>query len=86
MTDRYAPLGFSQMHGYPHPFPRGNGWHKYLLRFHGYNGISIKQNLTAFDKFIDLFHTEYEDVLMKLSVMSLQGDSKRWYKDFPARK
>jgi hypothetical protein len=39
--------------------------------------------LTDFLKFVDDLEVEYEDVVMKMFVQTLEGDARTWYKSLP---
>jgi hypothetical protein len=42
--------------------------------FQGFDGISVEKHLEVFDRFVDSFNVEREDILMRLFLMSLQCD------------
>lgn len=49
----YAQLDFTRLPRYPHSLSIGSCWHDYLAWFPGFDGISTKQHLKAFDRFVD---------------------------------
>jgi hypothetical protein len=69
---------------YPHPLPSGSSWCKYLSKFQGCKGISIKRHVRTFDRFVDHFDALSEDVLMKLFLTSLEGDACICYRELHA--
>jgi len=54
-----------------------------LPKFVGNNVVVVEDHVSAFLKFIDDLKVEEEDV-MKMSVQTLEGDARAWYKSLPA--
>jgi hypothetical protein len=66
---------------YPNTMPKES--HKWLPKFTGNNVITPKENLDDIGVAMKCNGIEHEDVVMKLLVMSLDEDVKKWYKVFP---
>jgi hypothetical protein len=78
----YAPLSFVAIPNHPHDLPTGE-YHKRLPKFAGNYGVSVEDHLTDFLKVVDDCEVEYEDVVMRMFVQTLEGDARIWYKSLP---
>jgi hypothetical protein len=78
----YAPLDFTAIPNQPHDLPTGE-YQKHLPKFAGNNTVLVDDHLTDFLKFVDDLEVEYEDVVMKMFVQTLEGDARTWYKSLP---
>lgn len=56
-----------------------------LPKFTGSNVILVEDHVNAFLKFMDDLEIKHEDVEMKMSMQTLEGDARAWYKSLPAR-
>jgi ribonuclease HI/transposase InsO family protein len=79
----YAPCDFSAINNYPHAIPE-KAIEK-LPSFQGNNAISAKMHVKSFMRCINKWCAahDYEDVKMKLFVLSLEDDASDWYEDQP---
>jgi hypothetical protein len=79
----YAPCDFSAINNYPHAIPE-KAIEK-LPSFQGNNAISAKMHVKSFMRCINKWCAahDYEDVKMKLFVLSLEDDASDWYEDKP---
>jgi hypothetical protein len=77
----YAPCDFSAINNYPHALPE-KAIEK-LPSFQGNNAISAKIHVKSFMRCINKWCAahDYEDVKMKLFVLSLEDDASDWYED-----
>jgi hypothetical protein len=51
--------------------------------FAGKFGVSVEDHLADFLKVVDDCEVEYEDVVMRMFVQTLEGDARIWYKSLP---
>jgi hypothetical protein len=79
----YDPCDFSTINNYPHAIPE-KAIEK-LPSFQGNNVISAKMHVRSFLRCINKWCVahDYEDVKMKLFVLSLEDDASDWYEDKP---
>jgi len=70
-----ALLSFVAIPNQPHDFPTSE-YRKCLPKFSGYNVVSVKDHLTHFLKFADNLEVEYEHVVMKMFMQTLEGDAR----------
>jgi hypothetical protein len=79
----YAPCDFSAINNYPHAISE-KAIEK-LPIFQGNNVISAKMHVKSFMRCINKWCVahDYEDVKMKLFVLSLEDDALDWYEDKP---
>jgi hypothetical protein len=77
----YDPCDFSAINNYPHAIPE-KAIEK-LPSFQGNNAISAKMHVKSFMRCINKWCAahDYEDVKMKLFVLSLEDDASDWYED-----
>jgi hypothetical protein len=77
IPDRYKPLVLPPI---LHDFPVN--YYKYLPRFDGeYGNITTEKCIQGFEKFLDLFWVEEDDVCIRIFSLYLQGKSKEWFKN-----
>ena len=79
MAGRFSPLALPAV---LHDLPQG-----YSLRIPFYDGevnFTAKKHVDRFDDFLYLELVDDDDVKMRLFVLSLSGEAKKWFKDFPA--
>jgi hypothetical protein len=58
-------------------------YHDCLPKFAGNNVVTVEDHLNAFLKFVDDLEIEHEDVVMKMFMQTLEGDTRAWYKALP---
>ena len=75
----YQPCDFSNIQGYPHPIPDKDL--EKLPSFQGNNVVSAKTHVRNFSLCISKWCNahNYEDVKMKLFVLSLEEDALDWF-------
>jgi hypothetical protein len=56
---------------------------KHLPKFAGNSAVSVQDHFTAFLKFVDNLEVEYEDLVMKMFMQTLEGDAQTWYESLP---
>jgi hypothetical protein len=77
----YKSLILDTIPGHPNTMPKES--HKWLSKFTGNNVITPKNHLEAIGVAMEYNGVEHEDVVMKLLVMYIDEDAKKWYKSFP---
>ena len=77
---RYAPLVLS------HPLNAlpGGDYQKYLPRFNGQGETAAEEHWEDFLSYADNQNIESKDVWMRMFVQSIDGDVRKWFKEFPA--
>ena len=77
---RYAPLVLLQP---LNALPRGD-YQKYLPRFNGQSETIVEEHWDAFLSYADNQNIEAKDVLMRMFVQSLDGEVRKWFREFSA--
>jgi hypothetical protein len=77
---RYAPFDFSNILGFPNPMPSTKDWEDCLPRFREDDDDCPTQHLIDFHECMYQLGIFHEDVLMKMFMISLDGDAHQWYK------
>jgi len=80
--DRYKPINFSGICGYPNALPPKIRF--FLPKFNGIKDESAERHLQQFMNVIDDFEIDHEDVVMRLFVQSLDEDARDWFSYLPA--
>ena len=81
---RYAPMNRPQIPGSPNQIPNID-WQAYFPRFKDQKGDDVFLHLERFHKYIYKLGVElHEDSLMKMFMISLEGNARSWYEGFPA--
>jgi hypothetical protein len=78
----YDPLSFVSFPNHPHEIPAGE-YHKRLPLFAGKFGVLAKDHLVDFLKVVEDCEVEHEDVVMRMFVQTLEGNTRTWYKSLP---
>jgi hypothetical protein len=78
----YAPLIFVAFPNHPDDLPPGE-YRKHLPLFAREFGVLVEDHLADFFKVVDECDVEYEDVVMRMFVQTLEGDAQVWYKSLP---
>ena len=84
LAQRFSPLNFSPIHGFPNSVPSTDEWQHHLLRFREDEDEYPAKYLIAFHELMHLLDVFHEDVLMKIFVFSLYGDACKWFRSLPA--
>jgi len=84
MNDLFAPCNFNNINGYPHNIP--DKAIEKLPSFQGNNAISAASHVKNFNVCIFKWCNvaNYEDVKMRLFVLSLEEDALDWFTEQPA--
>ena len=83
LAQRFAPLDFSSISGFPHPVPHMSEWGDFLPVFKEEKEDNPAEHLKKFHECMDLLDLQHEDVHMKMFMHSLEGDARRWYFSLP---
>ena len=76
---RYAFLVLPQpMNSLP-----ADGYLKQFPKFTGEGDITVEEHLKAFYSYTNNHAIENEDVWMRIFVRSLDGEARKWFRDFP---
>jgi hypothetical protein len=78
---RYAPLVLPQ----PLNSLAADGYLKQLPKFIGEGDIIVEEHIEAFYSYTDNHAIENEDVWMRIFVHILDGEARKWFRDFPPR-
>jgi hypothetical protein len=76
---RYTPLVLPQ----PLSALPADGYLKQLPKFTGEGDITAEEHLAAFYSYADNYVIVIEDVWMRIFVHSLDGEARKWFRDFP---
>ena len=81
---RYAAMNRANIPGFPNRIPNID-WEEYLPRFKDQKGDDASLHLVRFHMHICKLGVElYEYSLMKMSMVSLEGDTRSWYEGLPS--
>ena len=75
LAQRFAPLDFSLVPGFPHPVPYMSEWGDFLPVFKEEEEDNPTEHLLKFHECVDLLDRHHEDVNMKIFMYSLYGDA-----------
>lgn len=67
-----------------YPYPMDDSWRGLVPKFTGSNAITIEDHLKSFNVFIQDIDVSYEDLYIKLFMMSLLEDARDWFNSLPA--
>ena len=82
---RYAPMNHAHIPGFPYQIPNIY-WQTYLPRFKDQKGDDAALHLVRFHKHIYKLGVElHKNYLMKMFMVSLEGNTKSWYEGLPAK-
>ena len=80
---RYAPINSAHLPSFPNLIPNIH-WQTYLPRFKDKRGDDSSLHLARFHKHIYNLGIElHEDSLMKIFMVSLEGNARSWYEVLP---
>lgn len=66
-----------------YPYPIDSNWRNTVPKFTRNNVISTKEHIRNFNYFIQDIGMEYEDVNMRLFMMSLTKEARDWFNGLP---
>ena len=81
LVARYAPLNL------PNPLSAmpTRDHLKYMPKFTGEGDFTAEEHLEAFYNYVENINIEQEDVWTRVFVQNLDGQVRKWFKEFPAR-
>ena len=79
VAQRFAPLEFSAVIGFPHSLPNMSEWGDLLPIFQERKEDIPVDHLIKFHECMNLLDLQHEDVCMKMFMYSLDGDAREWY-------
>jgi hypothetical protein len=77
---RFSPLDFSNIPGFPNLVPGIRVWEDYLPRFREVDNDNLAHHLVEFHYCMHQLSIFHEDVLMKMFMLSLERDTRQWYR------
>jgi hypothetical protein len=83
LARRFAPFNFSAIPGFPNVVPSLNEWGDYLPIFGKCGEDNPAQHLSEFHELMRQWEIHHEDVLLKMFMISLAGDARKWYHSLP---
>ena len=79
----YDRMNISSIHGFPNRIPHVD-WQAYLPKFKDQKGDDVAIHLFRFHKHIHKLGVGWhEDSLMRIFMISLEGDARSWYEMLP---
>jgi len=79
----FGPLKFVDAPGYPNSVPPVKEWEDFLPKFKESEDENFAEHLLQFLEHMYQMNIFLEDVLMKMSMYSLEGDTCEWYHSLP---
>lgn len=83
LANKFSPLDFPSITGYPNHVPPFHEWNTYLPRFKGNTYTRPYQHLKYFHECMERHNISLEDVQMKLFMYYLDENPRVWYKSIP---
>jgi hypothetical protein len=83
LAQRFAPFNFSAIPGFSNVVPSLDEWSNYLPIFRERKEEDPTQHLRDFHELMHQWEIHHEDVLLKMFMFSLAGDSRGWYHYLP---
>ena len=80
MVARFSPLALLAT---LHDLPQNYG--QKIPFFGGDGNFTARKHVDRFDDYVDLYMVDEDDVKMRLFVLSLSREVKKWFGDLPAR-
>ena len=84
LAQRFAPLNFSIVPGFPNTVPTMDEWGDFLPQFREKEEDNLAHHVIKFHQYMDQLSIHHEDVLMKMFMYSLDGCARQWYRTLPA--
>lgn len=66
-----------------YPYPIDSSWRGLVPKFIGSSAITIEDHLRSFNDFIQDLDMQYQDINMRLFMMSLTEEAKDWFNSLP---
>ena len=80
MDTRFAPLALPVVfHDIPHYYAQN------IPFYDGDGNFTTRQHVDKFDDYVDLELVDEDDIKMRLYVLSLSGEAKKWFRNLPSR-
>jgi hypothetical protein len=83
LAQRFSPLNFSVVPGFPNVVPTIDEWGDYLPRFREDKDDNPADHLLEFHEVMHQLGIHHEDVLMNMFMYSLEGYAREWYRSLP---
>jgi hypothetical protein len=83
LARRFAPFNFSYVPDFPNVVPTMDEWGEFLPIFREHRDDNLAEHLLEFHELMQQWEIHHEDVLMKMSMYSLEGDAREWYRSLP---
>ena len=80
---RFAPFNFTIVPDFPNNVPTMDEWGEFLPIFRGDGQDHPTQHSIEFHQYMDQLGIHHEDVLLKMFMYSLEGNSRQWYRSLP---
>ena len=81
---RYSPMNHAHIPSFPNRIPNVD-WKSYLPIFKDQKGDDVSLHLFRFHKHLHKLGVElHEDSLMKIFMVSLEGNARSWYEGLPS--
>jgi len=65
------------------PYPMDSNWRNIVPKFTANNAISAKDHIRSFNAFVQEIGMDWEDIRMRLFMMSLTEDARDWFNSLP---
>jgi hypothetical protein len=79
----FSPFNFSFVSDFPNVVPTMDEWGDFLPTFSESRDDNPAEHLLEFHELMHQWGIHHEDVLMNMSIFSLVGDSREWYRSLP---
>jgi hypothetical protein len=79
LAQRFSPLNFSIVPGFPNVFPTIDEWGDLFPIFREHRDDNHVEHLLEFHELMHQWEIHHEDVLMNIFMYSLEGDAHEWY-------
>ena len=84
LAQRYAPLNFSVVPGFPNTVLIMDEWGDFIPQFREKEEDNPTHHVIKFHQCMDQLSIHHEDVLIKMFMYSLDGCVRQWYRTLPA--
>ena len=83
LAQRFAPFNFSFVPNFPNVVPTMDEWGDFFPTFREHRDDNPTEHLCEFNELMHQWEIHHEDVLMKMFMLSLDGDAREWYRSLP---